>query len=756
MKKFLWGFWGLLILVTLVVGGCGKSESVDDDFVTANDAGVDSTPRASVNDIDLQIGLSPTATYSMGADGVATVAVRAKVTNEAGIGMSNVKVSFSTTKGTLTGGGTSATANTDANGFAAVILTSLSTGKATVLVDVAGMAKEGTVTFVAGPPDAANSSITSQPPILLGDGSQIRIVSVTLNDANNFPLSEGTGLTLIADTGQVMRKSLYDILHDGNVATNKDKLSDSFADNYNIITSGRAEFVMTSPPTGNVILSLVEYPEIKNRMLMGEIVARNPANIMITPDSNHIAVNETGQVSQTNILLKVLDDVGLGINELTYNNRTLNNLRVRFATRPNGGEYLAGRDAANNIVDTRATGYIDIRTQNGEASLSLQAGKVPGNVEIRAEVLVDRDGNPLTTTVVANSPRVVISSGPPHTIVLTTPITNSIEDLGAGVYRRIGSALVTDRWGNTVDDGTSIYLGLYDSIIANGNATSLTGSTVTSAAGNFLLRTITRNDALRGVQPNDHIIFTNLVEAQDKHRTISAITNATTLTVSDNFTKSYPLTGQTLPQYIVGASLSGGSISGTDPANGNRLTTGASYTKDGIAKIFVTYPANSEHIMLGCNPSVDTRTLPMGSSVVGVIAKSTASPTLSNDRATTVSPSGLFCFAPVANFTVEASKPQISFSDNIHLTVRDGGDTIPVPFYPVTWTFVPPTGASFTDINAVPQNLPLVTDINGQVDVTVVVSGTGLTPLYEKGVVNYGVLTFYSEKGKMEVKVYHP
>lgn len=65
-----------------------------------------------------------------------------------------------------------------------------------------------------------------------------------------------------------------------------------------------------------------------------------------------------------------------------------------------------------------------------------------------------------------------------HSIVLTYPITESIENLGGGVYKRIGKAIVTDREGNPVPDGTKVYFNIIDSIFAKGTISSNDGDSI--------------------------------------------------------------------------------------------------------------------------------------------------------------------------------------------------------------------------------------------------------------------------------------
>jgi len=399
----------------------------------------------------------------------------------------------------------------------------------------------------------------------------------------------------------------------------------------------------------------------------------DPANILFEVTADHIAVAGVGQIEQSTILIQVLDDSGNSIDEASYGDDTLNNLRVSFDSAPRGGEYISGANAAGDVVDTQSSGSIDVRTEGGSIALNLQSGTLPGAVEIKVEALVNADGVALTSPVTATSPKVVIASGPPHTIVLTSALTGSIQNLaGEGVYRRQGTAIVTDRYGNHVPDGTAIYLGLMDSIISQGTTTAVNGTTVSAPAGDFNT-TITRNEIERGIQSNDRIILRG-VPAQDKNRHV-VTSGGGSLVVQTEYSDAYGA-----KDYFIGASLLGGHISGTQIKGSGVLSPGESLTADGLADVFVTYPANVNTINLGCGsvPAFDNRHLPVSSAKSIVVAAS------SDDSAITVD-EGQFCFSPIAGYTLSII-PEVpaSSSTDRGLTLIDGGDEIPVPFQPLS------------------------------------------------------------------------
>ncbi len=149
----------------------------------------------------------------------------------------------------------------------------------------------------------------------------------------------------------------------------------------------------------------------------------DPASIDFTPGQQALYVAGVGRTEMSTLLLTVLDSAGNPINEETYPETVTNNIRVTMITSPGGGEYLSGNaldaDGDDIVVDSRATGFIEVRSVDGVIPINLQTGTLPGAVEVKAEVLVDAQGNPLTQPVKANLPTFAIASGPPHTINLT-------------------------------------------------------------------------------------------------------------------------------------------------------------------------------------------------------------------------------------------------------------------------------------------------------------------------------------------------
>ncbi|QSR71975.1 beta strand repeat-containing protein, partial [Aeromonas jandaei] len=118
------------------------------------------------------------------ANGVATNAVSAVVTNANGNPVSGVEVAFEASNGaTLVVGGV-----TNANGVASATLTNTAAGTAVVTATVNGTSRSVNTTFAAGAPATASSGLSaSAASIVAGvDGS---LITLTLRDANDNPVT---------------------------------------------------------------------------------------------------------------------------------------------------------------------------------------------------------------------------------------------------------------------------------------------------------------------------------------------------------------------------------------------------------------------------------------------------------------------------------------------------------------------------------------------------------------------------------------
>ncbi|CAK0747045.1 adhesin/invasin [Gammaproteobacteria bacterium] len=680
-------------------------------------------------------------TVSLTADGTSTVRLRATVQKRTTTGGTaaapGVTVNFTATSGALS----AATAVTDSDGFAEVVLTApTQTSTATLKATTAGLVATASLSFVAGTPDISNSTLTANPSSLAADGVSTSTVTVVLADVNGNLVADGTSVFLVTTAGTITTT------------------------NPTVTASGRASFTLKAPTSPSTTdLSIAQLPTLTTQVQFGSASTGDPASITLSAGTTRIYVAGVGKTENTTISLQIKDDAGNAIDENTYGNTSINNIRVSMLTQPHGGEYVSGVDAAADVCTTLhatlpdlvtcpnsgTTGPIYLRTNNGAITLNLQAGALPGVVEVKVEVLLGSDGTTLSTPLTASMPQVVIASGPPHTIALTSGVTGAITNLGGGIYRRAGKILVTDRYGNNVPDNTVISLGLVDSVLAQGLGNASAGSAVLTSTSSLLGKRCTlpvagssscvtevftfnsemiRNNTMRGIQTNDRV-FLEDVQAQDKNRFASTVTSDTTLTVQSEY-----LGDQTGALYTVGASLLGAEVAGLD-SSGN-LTVGIATTKDGLADFRVTYPAHNNNsgvshgtILVGCfgyasnsYSLYDKRYDVPQSTQVYILAASSDDSAIAIDK-------GQFCFSSISGWTFTPSATSLSSGGTVGLALQDGGDKMTLPFqgvycYSVVTTRV--NGSDFdlsASVSQNPENQLEQTDIDGTTNVTVTLSG---------------------------------
>ncbi|WP_027389729.1 Ig-like domain-containing protein [Chrysiogenes arsenatis] len=626
---------------------------------------------------------------SIAANGTDVVAIDLSASNRQQQPMSGVPITVTTTAGSLsrTSGGDTAETLLLATGTSGIVRFYLRSGTqattAAVHATAGGVSTSTTVALAPGAPFAATSSLIASPSALPANGTAETEVTVTLRDQYSNIIMDGREVTLQATAG---------------VITSQNPIATS---------SGRATFTLRAPSTpSEATLSLMQYPSISRTITFGSVSSNAPANIEMSLGTPNLYVAGVGKSDATSISLTVRDAAGSPIADPDAG---VNNLRVAFRTHPGAPETLSGTSATGLTVSNDS---IEVRTNGGVATITLQAGTLPGVVELEIEAF-DEFGNPLSPRVLNILPQITIASGPPHSIALSYPVTGSITNLGTGFYRRAGSASVTDRYGNAVPDGTAINLGLLDSVIASGSDGATSAASNILSVGTTVLTTasVTRNGVLRYVQSNDRVLLFNTV-ASDKSRFVGTTISASQVSVNKAYQSS--VSGV---EYLMGASLLGGQVHGVN-AQTEAMVAGHATVKDGLAQFFVTYPANQQAINAGCyygNHTVDTRHLPAGSAQVWIVAEATDS------GATTID--NRFCFAPVLGYTLTNESGITTISTNndttaINFSLVDG-NAIPLPFLTISplVTIVTNTGAFQV------QAVPCTTDTNGQCAISITVTG---------------------------------
>ena len=593
------------------------------------------------------------------ADGTSNVTLSVLVTDPSGTPVSGEPVVFTSNFGTL-----SALSDvTDAAGRASVQLTA-GTSPASVSVNASlnGFFDQGSLTFVPGTPSVANSLITASPSTIPADGVSTSEIVVRLIDANGNLVADGIPFTLQTTLGTVF-KTVPDI------ATPEERANIIAEGGSAVTQSGGESFTLTSSNgQGTATLTIAEFPGVSSTVSFGSVGIGAPTNIETTIREQFLVIGGVGANDNTSITISVTDDSDVAVENPPTGT---DNVRVSLITSPGGGVTLN-----NGAVQDNSS--VSVATDDGIATVNLQAGFLPGAIELLIEVASDGDFS--TPEISTTVPQISIASGPPATIALSAPTTDAITILD-GLYSRQAQIIVTDRFGNAVPDDTTINLGVIDSVIVDSATGSLSGSTLNDPSGGLDTTSIVRNNANRFVQEQDRVIITDIINSEDRSRFVD-----TPLSISNtavDVQSPYVSTDSNL-SYVIGSSLLGSEISsiGSD----GLPVTGSARTVNGIATIQLTYPANVNTIKVGCfaNPTTDTRyDGGIGSARVITIASSTSSSaTLAEERT--------LCFEPINGFSFDRTIADVSFpagtttgSLNIGAFLRDGGDLVRLPFEPV-------------------------------------------------------------------------
>lgn len=455
-----------------------------------------------------------------------------------------------------------------------------------------------------------------------------------------------------------------------------------------------------------------------------------PASISIAASERAIFVAGVGQMESSTITVRLLTSTGGAAQDAPAG---VNNVRVSFVTQPNGGELLFGTQASGQLVQNTKT--VDVATSNGVATLTLSSGQLPGVVELKAEAL-NNSGTSYSPAIQATISAMSIASGPTHSIVLTYPRENAIENMGNGIYRRIGGLLATDRYGNPVADGTVVNLGVVDSVllsnrapqinygfsstVIDGNASTTSNSTLLTDLTNALFKSavITRNNTSRFIEAQDRVLILN-AQAADKSRFVAALPEQD---ISLTTNKAYLNTASQL-EYMIGASLLGAQIAGVDPAK-QELVSGQAVTSDGAATFYLTYPANQNTIRAGCvDPDAETRFSPQGSAQVWVVAEASAS------SATTIDNQECFNYMSPATITETTGQTAIRGSAVVQLAVEDAS-SIRLPFMNISTSVSydsANTGGLLVTVGNCNSGTHRMTDSNGLCRLPINVSGSNST-----------------------------
>lgn len=399
----------------------------------------------------------------------------------------------------------------------------------------------------------------------------------------------------------------------------------------------------------------------------------SPARVVsmrVSLSQTNLTVKDVGQAETALINIELLNINGERIAQPPASP----DVHLRFLTRPGSSEAL--QHSQFSVVMPSQTG-IDLVSSNGLAQAIINTGELPGVIQLEASYLPSvQTANPIRV-ITSN---ITVSSGPAETITVAYPTNQAITNLGNGFYRRQLGMQVTDRYGNAVADGTAISLGALDTVLTSNLAPVIdygfartkvataaqmaaNSATFIDAENTLFLSAFVQQDQLqRVIKPNDRLLILN-APAADKHRFIADIENDR-ITVNQVFK-----TGLSAANYLVGAAVRGIQIAGDDSLG--QLTIGRAEVRQGLANVYLTYPADRKTLQLGCLPSnIDERVYPRGTAQVWIIAQvnNTSAITLDNGA----------CFSAVAPYQLVLNNAgtAINQSRTLELEVRDANNQL--------------------------------------------------------------------------------
>lgn len=457
-------------------------------------------------------------------------AITATVKDQDGNLMPGQDVTFTTSLGELT------PVTSPSDGAYQVTLTSKQLGTAVVTAEVRG-ARSDSVTVTVGPGALSELTVTPSPNKISPNGSST--IAIQAKDGLGNPVNAKVDLQ--TNLGTLSAASVTLVNGQGTVI-----LSAGPADLGTARVTAQAG---TVTKTTDVVFAID---------LTGE-----PAVITVEVKPGPIIdVAGVGGVETATLTATVTDSTGGAIIDVSSN--------VEFAIidGPQGGERLIGGTDPNLLT---------LSSAGGKATATFQSGTLPGTVNVELRVTKRKNGDPLAPPLKVGFPKLTIKAGPPFGLFLGR--SNAISQSG-GLITHEYFAVLSDRYGNNVTDGTSVSFRQIFNILAEGTAGATTAGTSTFSQSDpgvsFLnpQRRVSTGDTL--------IIYDDQSAQRGGYIVASDPTTANSLTVHSTFSQSEPTPPETELRWAVGNNRGGGVLV---PPTGGEVTT-----VDGVARWPNTYP----------------------------------------------------------------------------------------------------------------------------------------------------------------------
>lgn len=434
--------------------------------------------------------------------------------------------------------------------------------------------------------------------------------------------------------------------------------------------------------------------------------------------TSELSVKAVSERDNTIIDILLLDERG----ELVETTPQQPDIALRFVARPGSDEGLLPSQAA---ADAFVQSEIELTSNNGRAQAILKTGQLPGVIQLEASYLPSlASNNPLH--LLTNN--LTVASGPAASITLSYSLNQTIDNLANGFYRRRFGALVTDRYGNAVADGTALSLGAIDTVLMSNRAPVIdykfgrtqigtnaqiraNSSLLTDSDNDLFDKAFVFSDQIeRKIQQNDRLLILN-AQPEDKLRIVTEISH-------DKITLQQPFAHDlSNAEYLIGTAFKGIQIGGL--AENGELTIGRATVQQGIAELFLTYPSDNRFLQLGCLPAeVDERFYPRGTAQVWVIAQVNQTPAIKLDNNA--------CFSAAFPFNLQLlnGNPIINQNRDIMLEVLDAySNLVPYTVIEAEISYVNPNSDLMVTVGMCQQRNDRRTDSRGKCILPISIAG---------------------------------
>ncbi|MCH7691301.1 MAG: hypothetical protein IIA17_09695, partial [candidate division Zixibacteria bacterium] len=289
---------------------------------------------------------------------------------------------------------------------------------------------------------SGNITISVSPSLLLANGADTSVVTITVRDALGQPVADGINIWITAgekfediDSNGYWTSNVDSLIFDANANGQWDALGLIPAA---AVTAGGTGSATVNYVSGNDAMTVYLVATVNDGGIKGNSEVQlqvapdaTVASIYLASDSMQLSVKTTGGV-ESGILRATCYDIN--------GNRVPEGIPVSFiiVDGPGGGEHLGnvGYGPLNAVTNSQ-----------GEAQASIHSGTVSGTVNIRAS----------SDTILSNATQVLISAGPPVYIVVGASEVCNVPYWDV-VAAEVGVvAVVSDIYLNPVNDSTVVY-----------------------------------------------------------------------------------------------------------------------------------------------------------------------------------------------------------------------------------------------------------------------------------------------------------